>query len=146
MELTELLERLKGVRSSDTGWSALCPAHDDQRQSLSVAQADGKLLVHCHAGCSVESVVAALGIQMRDLFTGPGSKKSFDILATYDYRDADGALLYQVVRMQPKDFRFRRPDSGGSWVWNLKGVRRILYRLPELLAAAHDSPVYIVEG
>lgn len=72
------------------------------------------------------------------------AKKS--IVKTYDYRDESGQLLYQVVRYEPKDFRQRRPDGQGGWIWNLDGVRRVLYRLQELLQANPDNWVFIVEG
>ena len=68
------------------------------------------------------------------------------IVATYDYRDEDGILLFQVIRFDPKGFSQRRPDGDGGWEWNLQGVRRVLYRLPELLAADPAKPVFIVEG
>ena len=68
------------------------------------------------------------------------------IVETYDYDDEDGKLLYQVVRYEPKDFRQRKPDGNGDWVWNLHGVRRVLYRLPELIAADPKMPVFVVEG
>jgi len=80
---------------------------------------------------------------------GNGADRSggFHIAATYDYRDESGALLFQIVRLQPKDFRQRRPDGAGGWEWSVKGVRRVLYRLPELLTAlAAGDTVYIVEG
>lgn len=44
------------------------------------------------------------------------------IVATYDYTDAHGELLFQVVRYHPKDFRQRRPDGKGGWVWKLTVV------------------------
>ena len=44
------------------------------------------------------------------------------IAATYDYTDVAGALRYQVVRLEPKDFRCRRPDGHGGWTWNMNGV------------------------
>jgi len=66
--------------------------------------------------------------------------------ATFDYQDVDGSLLFQVVRFPGKQFRQRRPDRAGGWVWKLEGVRRVLYRLPELLAADASKPVYVVEG
>jgi hypothetical protein len=50
------------------------------------------------------------------------------IAATYDYRDENGALLFQVVRKVPKKFVQRRPNGSGGWIWNLDGVRRVLYR------------------
>jgi AAA domain len=72
-----------------------------------------------------------------------GSRK---IVASYDYRDAAGALLFQVCRYHPKDFRQRRPDGKGGWSWNLQGIEPVLYRLPELLRAAAGAAVYVVEG
>lgn len=79
------------------------------------------------------------------------------ILATYDYRDASGQLIYQVVRMEPKDFRQRHPcpDKSGDWVWNLGGsprlcscqkIGRLPYRLPELMEADPGATVFIPEG
>ncbi len=69
------------------------------------------------------------------------------IVATYDYKGADGALLYQVVRFDPKDFRQRRPNGPGKWLWKMQGVQRVPYRLPELLTAiGQGRAVYIAEG
>lgn len=65
------------------------------------------------------------------------------ILRTYDYVDAAGALLFQVVRYEPKDFRQRRPDGKGGWLWGLNGLDPVLYRLPEVFHAGH---VLVVEG
>lgn len=64
-------------------------------------------------------------------------------VATYDYKDEQGALLYQVVRFEPKDFRQRTPDGQ----WGLNGARRVLYRLPELVKSGEaNRHVLIVEG
>lgn len=70
------------------------------------------------------------------------------IVATYDYRDESGELLYQVVRFEPKTFRQRRPDPAhpSSWLWNLEGVRRVLYHLDRVLEAEPSQTVYVVEG
>src|SRR5262249_30879447 len=62
---------------------------------------------------------------------GRHSKPKGKIVETYNYTDEDGALLYQVVRLEPKSFRQRRPDGNGGWVWKLED-QRVLYRLPEL--------------
>src|SRR5215207_9540269 len=67
-----------------------------------------------------------------------------EIEKTYDYRDPDGKLLFQVVRYLPKGFSQRRPDGVGGWIWNLEGVKRVLYRLPGLLAADEQETVYVV--
>ncbi len=66
--------------------------------------------------------------------------------ACYDYTDEDGNVLFQVVRYEPKDFRQRRSDGKGGWVWSVKGVRQVPYRLPQLLGAPWDTPVFVVEG
>ncbi len=70
------------------------------------------------------------------------------IITAYDYKDESGVLLYQNVRFEPKDFRQRRSDGKGGWVWNLNGVRRVLYRLPELLAPtiSRNEWVFFCEG
>ena len=71
----------------------------------------------------------------------PASKT---VVAEYDYVDADGALLYQTVRYEPKDFRQRRSDGNGGWIW--KGPERpVPYKLPELIKSG-NAPVLIAGG
>jgi AAA domain-containing protein/Toprim domain-containing protein len=137
-----ILSRFGRLKPSGDGWTALCPAHEDKNPSLSINVRSGRILVHCHAGCSQEEVLAALGIEARELFLDAIDGKR-QIIATYDYVDEEGKLLYQVVRFEPKDFRQRRPDGVGGWIWNMNGAPRALYRLPEVLAS--DS-VIICEG
>ncbi len=71
----------------------------------------------------------------------------WNIEATYDYCDESGVLLYQKVRLVPKDFRQRRPDPSakGGWNWSLGDVRRVLYRTPDLVARPTET-VFEVEG
>jgi predicted P-loop ATPase len=73
------------------------------------------------------------------------SKPRMNIKERYPYADENGTVLMEVCRMEPKDFRQRRPDGNGGWVWNVKGVRNVPYRLPELIDAG-DRVVFIVEG
>ena len=71
------------------------------------------------------------------------------IVAAYDYTDDAGVLLYQAVRYEPKDFKQRRPDPDhpGKWIWNLKGIPRVIYHLPEVKKAiAAGVTIYVVEG
>ena len=146
----DVLSRLKGVMPGRNGhdWSALCPAHEDGKRSLSVsATEDGTVLLKCHGGCNAKAVVEAIGLTMADLFPNTGPRTtSGTIVKTYDYVDEAGNLLYQAVRFEPKNFRQRRPDGKGGWVWNLEGVRRVLYRLPVLATAPTEEAVFIVEG
>jgi hypothetical protein len=144
-----ILDRLKGVQKAGKGWLTFCPAHDDQhKRSLSVGLGDDlRTLVHCHArGCTAEQITSAVGMTVADLAPPSGNghrAPSRQIIATYDYTNASGVLLYQVVRFAPKEFVCRRPDGKGGWTWNLDGVRVVPYRLHEL---AEASRVFIPEG
>lgn len=147
----DILNKLKNVtRKGQTDYTARCPAHDDSRNSLSVSAGDnGRVLLHCFAGCSYENIRAALGMtsqnSLADSPNGNGSAAR-RIIATYDYVDESGSLLFQVLRYEPKDFRQRRPDGAGGYIYNLNGVRRVLYSLPELLEADPAITVYVTEG
>ena len=69
------------------------------------------------------------------------------VIATYDYTDIQGAPLFQVVRYDPKDFRQRRPDGSGGWIWNKQGIQPVLFRLRRVSSAVRDGrTVYIAEG
>jgi putative DNA primase/helicase len=145
----DVLSRLQGVKPQPAGgWVARCPAHEDRRASLSVSIADdGKVLLHCHAGCKPQDILNAIDLTMADLFPITSLSRGLrSIERTYDYHDEQGRLLYQAVRYKPKDFRQRRPDGKGGWVWRLDDVRRVLYRLPELTAASRGALVFVVEG
>lgn len=67
-----VLQRLDKVKAAGASkWKACCPAHDDRDPSLSIREADdGKVLLHCWAGCDTESIAAAIGLTIRDLFPG----------------------------------------------------------------------------
>lgn len=151
-----LLSKLPDAKQSGDGWSTRCSAHEDRHASLSIGEGkDGRVLVKCHAGCKAEAVCAAVGLRLSDLMPTKGElttplKSSRNgkprIVAEHDYCDEKGNLLFQVVRMEPKDFRQRRPKPGGGWIWDVKGVRVVPYRLPELLAAPSNKFVFVVEG
>ena len=155
MTAAEIASALGGAHRSGAGWSARCPAHDDRRPSLSLTERDGKLLVHCHAGCEQAAVVAAL----KDRGLWPERPKPTDewlewrpgvrypaawgrIVREYVYHDADGQALYSVFRLEPKSFRQGYRDASGRWVWR-KHPRQMPYRLPQVLGA---EIVVAVEG
>lgn len=70
MSIDTLLERVEGVRAKGGGqWSCKCPAHRDSSPSLTIRQVDdGTILIHCFAGCEPNDILAALGMNIRDLF------------------------------------------------------------------------------
>jgi 5S rRNA maturation endonuclease (ribonuclease M5) len=139
LELRDLKVRYLGQARAQ----AQCPSHSDRTPSLSVTeQADGKILLLCHAGCETEDVLAAIGLEWRDLFADNGNGHR-DEEAVYRYLDEQGKPLFEVVRFTGKQFRQRLPDGS----WGLNGARRVLYRLPRVLeAVARGENVMVVEG
>ena len=149
MEIEQLIERLEHVTlRGDDGYAACCPAHDDVKPSLDVTKGeDGRILLHCHAGCETDDVLRALDLRMADLFPALArTRTQRRIVATYPYHDVDGNTVYEVVRYEPKSFRVRRPKPGGGHASSLKGIERILYRLDELHRADPMEFVWITEG
>lgn len=133
------------------GYVACCPAHNDKNPSLSISDADdGKLLVHCHAGCDNQAVVDAL--KKRSLWpepvrenAKPSPRPKKTIVAEYDYVDPDtGEIKFQVLRYEPKDFRQRMPDGKGGWTWSVPASQRVLFNLPAVQSST--KLVCIVEG
>jgi putative DNA primase/helicase len=148
----KVIQRFQGVKRSGQGkWMARCPAHDDRQASLSVGEGtEGGAVLHCHAGCETSAVVAAVGLGLADLMPSSEmngtAKHRPTVSARYAYHDEQGVLLYEVLRTAPKGFTQRRPNPVGGWIPNLTGVRRVLYRFPELLAADHTATLYVCEG
>jgi 5S rRNA maturation endonuclease (ribonuclease M5) len=102
-----------------------------------------------HGGSVIDWLMMEKNISAADAMRmlGGGSNGSAEIVATYDYSDETGKLLFQTVRYHPKNFAQRQPDGEGGWIWNLKGVQRVLYRLGELRSALNRGlPAILVEG
>lgn len=99
----------------------------------------------CQQGTTLNALAKHLGLTM----TSPNRDRP-QPQTTYDYYDAHGVLAYQAVRylkQGKKAFYQRRPDDKGGWIYKLDGVDRVLYRLPEVLAAmVQGEPIFIVEG
>lgn len=151
--LQRLLSGLENVRADSNGHNARCPCHEDRENSLVIGTGeDGRLLIHCQAGCDWKQVVMAAGMTPAQLFPERTQREGggWKVRTAYDYHDAKGNLVYQVCRLEPlpgekKPFRQRRKTADG-WEWGLKGVSKVLYRLPELLAADPARVVFVAEG
>jgi putative DNA primase/helicase len=143
----DVVSRLPGAKVKGNKAIAPCPllGHKTPQGHLTITDGGDKCLITDQGGRhSYEDICQALGF---DSLTYSPNGNGAEIIATYDYTDAGGKLLYQVVRYAPKDFRQRRPDGDGAWVWNLKGVKPVLYRLPEVKRAITEGrTVYICEG
>ncbi|HAH86004.1 MAG TPA: hypothetical protein DCL60_01375 [Armatimonadetes bacterium] len=154
MSLDTVLARLQGVRQEGGGYAALCPAHNDNKPSLSIKVSNGKILMHCHAGCDTRAVLDKIGLKMSDLFDEPLKPKSRSakgrIVANYDYTDENGNKLFQIVRFEPKSFRQRRKIVAAGkvhWEWNVNGVRLVPYHLPQVRQSiTQGKTIYLVEG
>jgi predicted P-loop ATPase len=96
-------------------------------------------------GSEIDWLKREIGVEMPDDQPEQAARHN-RVVATYDYCDADGVLAYQVVRMEPKTFRQRRPNGSGGWEWSVKGTQPLPYRLPDVLAACFMDNVFIVEG
>lgn len=146
MTKDEFLQRWRGAtgkepKGSGQQYKGICPAHDDKEASLSVRFENGKILLHCHAGCDTAAVVEAMGLKTGDLFEK--SQNNEGQTAVYPYYDSSGQLIAEKVRKPGKKFTWRRPDGVGGCQYGLGGVQVPLYNLP----AIKDSDyVFLVEG
>src|SRR5262245_4875551 len=105
---------------------------------------------HCEpSGADIDAaVMAVIAKQER------GRVDTKNVVAIYDYRDADETLLYQVRRHETpkssnpldntKTFSYRRPDGRGGWIAEA-GERRVPYRWHELLQHP-DAAIFVTEG
>lgn len=150
-DIVSFLNKLSYVKSvGKNQWTAdcPCPSHKTPAKHLSVKLDDNKILINCFRSDTAEDIVKAMGLELTDLFLdepeAPHSQAK--IVTEYSYHDEDGKELYQVVRYEPKDFRQRHSDGNGGYIWNLEGIRRVLYHLDELLIIPPDETVYVVEG
>lgn len=97
-----VIASLSHVRQQGKGWTARCPAHDDKGPSLSINIGDdGRVLLHCFAGCSTADVVSAVGLTLSDLFERPDWKSETGNLrrpnAIRHSREADWAAALNVL-------------------------------------------------
>jgi hypothetical protein len=171
--IKSLFAKLSGVRQAGNGWSARCPAHKDKRASLSVAEGeDGRALVKCHAGCTVDAIAKAVGLTVRDLMperSGPSpnrdgeskpSGRTFPTAsaavadlerrqgkrsAQWNYHDAHSDLVGLVIRWDVVGGNDIRPvaRSGDGWRIGAMPEPRPLYGLPEIAKARR---VIVTEG
>jgi hypothetical protein len=142
-----------------------CPAHEDSTPSLSVAPGETQpVLLHCHAGCEPEAIIEAGGLNWSEIMLADddGHAASAPVnmwtprgVAShiYRYHNDQGEPLYEVLRVPlaggKKSIIQRHVDSSAKsgYVWNLDGVERVLYRLPQVRAAVRDGHlIHVAEG
>jgi hypothetical protein len=173
----EIVNRLERVAKAHDGWTARCPAHEDDRPSLSVGVGeDGRVLLRCFAGCQVDAILAALHLEVSDLFqrdTGaPGPRPrgtpmpAPQIGGAIRWLKAQRALPdAEIARMFAAETRggpaivFRYADQDGHHLYDKFrpiGDRKVFWRLPRGRASAlygvaelkngDSARVIVVEG
>jgi putative DNA primase/helicase len=150
-----LEDRFRGQRIGTTRELRVkCPFHDDRTPSMSWSLE--KAAWKCHAGCGEGGLVdfevklnggtreaawhrvtEVMGAQ--DLFEAHNAKP----VAVYAYHDAQGRLVFEKLRYEPKRFVLRKPDGKGGHEYSLGNVLKPLYRLPEVITA---NVVFVCEG
>lgn len=154
MTLHDILSRLD-VKSGNNGrYMARCPCHNDQQASLSVGVGDdGRVLLHCFAGCDTTDIMQSMGLTMRDLFV---ELKPGDVFPVYDRPTDKAAARFEAEYIYPggifKKVKMRKPDGGkfnywmhregSQWVKGRNGMEPGLYVTESTL----PDDVYIVEG
>ncbi|WP_030607687.1 bifunctional DNA primase/helicase [Streptomyces fulvoviolaceus] len=153
-DLQELADTIKtgGFGEQETH----CPAHDDHNPSLVITDTDDKVLIYCRAGCSTVDVLSALGLSFADLYapeadeppSAPagvpeGLPVPYPARCTYTWVNENGTPLFTTKRTPSKDF----PVYAANGTPGLNGTRRVLYRLPEVLAALETgAEIHLAEG
>lgn len=155
----------------------ICPSHKDKNASLSIKydKTTDKIMMHCHAGCKIDTILSDVGLTFEDLGTTYEKKESSpNIVAVYPYVNENGTLLFEKVRFKDKKFSQRRYVDGytvwglnygeysetfeGSNTYSMKSrsnakkkicfeQKPSLYNLPKLINSINNGyNVYICEG
>lgn len=148
------LPGLKDIKQTGQGkYLCKCPAHNDDKASLSIGEGEKGIVLTCFAKCKTEDICEKLGIKMSDLFykekkEAPKQKSRGKVVAVYPYHDEKGRLLFEVLRYEPKSFCQRMPDvnNPGRYIYKSSPVQ-VLYHLPDVIKAINaGETVYLVEG
>ena len=169
--MKRILDRLPGATETKTGWSARCPAHEDRTPSLSLKEGDdGRVVLHCFAGCPAKAIMASMGLTMRDLFpcqheespqhsptpspsTWPTAEAAINAYGRgepakqWAYHAPDGQEVGRVLRWDTPSGKAVRPISLHCDGWRLAAMPapQPLFDCPALLGT-DTATVYVVEG
>lgn len=159
----ENLQHFQIVRRHGDSAQCRCPSHPDKQASLTVSKGRKCTLIHCHAGCQLNDILMAAGLEKQDLFYKPESqgtnwkhyiesREHRKIEATYDYVSCnDGSYLFTKIRLQGKKMLFGILENN-RFSYGLKGQSRkqlkAIYGSLEAIKKAirENKPVFIVEG
>ena len=146
-----LLSQTNARQESSGQFKGTCPAHDDHKASLSLKLEDNQILLNCFAGCDFNNVCEKLGVDPKELFADPYQDdpppRKSETVAEYVYTNPDGSPRFVVIRKEDKRFLQARINRKGSREYSMKDVKRIPYRLPQLIKAIENGKtLLLVEG
>lgn len=165
MRLEELILKFKEAKKNGANsYICKCPVHDDKSPSLSIGETEDRILIHCHAGCDVKSILDKIGLEMKDLFKQNNTftltwrekvkvwhdnkKGNLQLEEIYPYYDDMQNILYYKARYQGKEIRHFRVE-GDEVIWKgiFNGIQKTLYNKSALQRARElEEPIYYVEG
>ena len=162
MTFEEIVSRFEVKSRYKDRVQAVCPAHPDKQASLSISKGRTGTLLHCHAGCSLESVLDSVGLKKSDLFYSDKpqgsswqryieSREHRKVEAVYNYVDCNGAYMYTKIRLQGKKLLYGILKND-RFQYGLQGQNRrelkALYFNPQAVEKAikEGKTIFIPEG
>lgn len=157
------LKHFQIIRRSRDRAQCKCPAHPDKQASLTVSKGKRCTLLHCHAGCSLENILAAAGLEKKDTFYKSENREMHwkryienrehrKIEATYDYvSTVTGAYAFTKIRLEGKKMLFGMLKDE-RFEYGLKGRNKkefnaIFGSIPRIKEAIErNEPIFIPEG
>ena len=144
-DINDLLNRLSKVKQTGSGkWVACCPAHEDRSPSLSIRQADDKILIYCFAGCDVDDVVGSVGMSLSDLMpesVGYNHQPTPTVLTAstkaelFDVMVGETAIFMVAARQIAMGIEFSEVDTNR--------IRQAEIRLDKVIALADANGSYV---
>ena len=140
-----------------------CPAHDDKQASLTITKGNKCTLFHCHAGCSLENILSAAGLEKKDTFYDVEPQKAnwrayiegrekCKIEAVYNYVSCNGTYAFTKIRLEGKKILYGMLKNN-RFTYGLprntprKSLKAIYGNIKALNKAINeDKPIFIVEG
>jgi hypothetical protein len=123
--IENVLASLQEVKPCGEGWSALCPAHDDGNASLSINVGDdGRVLMHCHAGCSIDEICEACGLKLADLFErststlrNPENRREKPGFSSVETKTSDSTPGFPTIEAAIAYLEHRHGPKAGVWTY-----------------------------
>ena len=150
-DINDILSKLHNIKQlHDNEWQSDCPCdgHKTPQKHLSISNNSNKALVTCFGGThTYEDICKSLGFDgLTYSIERTNNTQNKSISKIYQYK-MDKKVIFETVRYEPKDFRQRRPDNNGGYIWSLQGIELCLYHYDEVQQSIlNNDTIYIPEG